>query len=148
MYFLPISKLGALIVYIQCNDTQNKGSGCREICILCQQTSQKGWFGNMDMTSNCDVTNSVHQTQMTTVCHWMKTPTMKIFCVRHCHQPSITFKSLGTKSCKVISHCKTPVDTFSYRLIHPRVITHTSKLCLLDGTAFEKIDILKNTSIH
>jgi len=31
-----------------------------------KQTSPKGWFGNMNMTSNCDVTNSAHQTQMTT----------------------------------------------------------------------------------
>jgi len=37
----------------------------------------------MNMTSNCDVTNSAHQIQMTTICHWMQTP-MKIFCVRHC----------------------------------------------------------------
>jgi len=28
----------------------------------------------MNMTSNCDVTNSAHQTQMTTICHWMKSP--------------------------------------------------------------------------
>jgi len=36
----------------------------------------------MNMTSNCDVTNSAHQIKMTTICHWMKSP-MKIFCVRH-----------------------------------------------------------------
>jgi len=30
-----------------------------------------------------DVANSAHQTQMTAICHWMKTPPMKIFCVRH-----------------------------------------------------------------
>jgi len=34
------------------------------------------------MMSSCDVTNSAHQIQMTTICHWMKPP-MKIFCVRH-----------------------------------------------------------------
>jgi len=34
---------------------------------LCQQTSPKRWFGNMEMTSNCDVTNSAHQMQMTTM---------------------------------------------------------------------------------
>jgi len=38
----------------------------------------------MNMTSNYDVTNSAHQTQMTTICHWMKPPPMEIFCVRHC----------------------------------------------------------------
>jgi len=26
-------------------------------------------FGNMIMTSNCDVTNSAHKVQMTTICH-------------------------------------------------------------------------------
>ena len=44
------------------------------ICILCQKTSSKRWFGNMNMTSNCDVTNSGHQMQMTTTCHWMTPP--------------------------------------------------------------------------
>jgi len=43
---------------------------------------QKRWFGNMTMTPNCDVTNSAHLIQMTTICHWMKSP-MEIFCVRH-----------------------------------------------------------------
>jgi len=28
--------------------TQNKGNGCRKICILCQQTLPKRWFGNME----------------------------------------------------------------------------------------------------
>ena len=54
------------------------------MCILCQQTSPKRWFGNTTMTSFCDVTNSAHQIQMTTLCHWMKLPPMKSFCVRHC----------------------------------------------------------------
>jgi len=34
--------------------------------------SLKHWFGNRTMTSNCDVTNSTQQIQMTTLCHWMK----------------------------------------------------------------------------
>jgi len=50
--------------------------------------SRKGWFGSMNMTSNCDVINSAHQIQMTTVCHWMKPP-MKIFSVRHWPQPHV-----------------------------------------------------------
>ena len=54
----------------------------RKMCILCQQTSPKRWFGNRTMTSFCDVTNSTHQIQMTTLCRWMKPP-MKSFCVRH-----------------------------------------------------------------
>jgi len=36
----------------------------------------------MNMTANCDVTNSAHQIQMTTVCHLNESPN-KIFCVRH-----------------------------------------------------------------
>ena len=43
-------------------------------CILCQRTSLKRWFGNRTMTSNCYVTNSAQQIQMTTLCHWMKPP--------------------------------------------------------------------------
>ena len=70
-YFPPLFKLGALKVYIQCNATLNKGSACRRICLLCQQTSPKRWIGNMNMTSNCDVTKSAHQVQMTNICHWM-----------------------------------------------------------------------------
>jgi len=38
----------------------------------------KTLFGDMNMTSNYDVTNSTHQMQMTTICHWMKPP-RKIF---------------------------------------------------------------------
>jgi len=30
--------------------------------LLCQQTSPKRWFGNMEMTLNCDVTNSTPNT--------------------------------------------------------------------------------------
>ena len=52
------------------------------ICILCKKTSPKLWFGNMNMTSNCDVANSPYKIQITIMCHWMKPPT-KIFCVRH-----------------------------------------------------------------
>jgi len=49
----------------------HKISACERICTLCQQTSRKRWFGTMNMTSNCDVTNSAHQIQITTTCHWM-----------------------------------------------------------------------------
>jgi len=34
------------------------------------------------MTSNCNVTNSALQMQMTTMCH-STNPPIKIFCVRH-----------------------------------------------------------------
>jgi len=37
----------------------------------------KTWIGNRTMTSNCDVTISAHQIQMTTLCHWMKPPPWK-----------------------------------------------------------------------
>jgi len=37
----------------------------------------------MTMTSNRDVTNSAHQIQMTTICHWINPPHIKNFCVRH-----------------------------------------------------------------
>ena len=52
---------------------KNKESTCGRICILCQQTSLE----SMNMSSNCDVTNSAHQIQMTNICHWMKTPPWK-----------------------------------------------------------------------
>ena len=52
---------------------KNKGSECRRICQLCQQTSLE----NINMTSNCDVTKSAHQIQMTIICHWMKPPPRK-----------------------------------------------------------------------
>ena len=52
----------------------HKGRATRRICILCQQTSPKGWFGNMNMTSYCDVRNSAHQIKMTTICQWMNPP--------------------------------------------------------------------------
>jgi len=50
----------------------------RKMCILCQQTSTKRWFGNRTMTSFRDVTNSAHQMQMTTLCRWMKPPPWKV----------------------------------------------------------------------
>jgi len=34
-------------------------------------------FGNFNMTSNCDVKNSAHQIQITTICHWMEPPPWK-----------------------------------------------------------------------
>jgi len=37
--------------YIQCNETKIKCSGCRRTCILCQQTSPKCWFENINVTS-------------------------------------------------------------------------------------------------
>jgi len=51
---------------------------------LCQQTSPKRWFGNMNMTSNCDVINRGHEVEMIIICHWMNPSHMKIFCLRLC----------------------------------------------------------------
>jgi len=47
--------------------TTSKESGCRIICMLCQQTSLKYWFANVKMTSYSDVTNSVYPATMTTI---------------------------------------------------------------------------------
>jgi len=66
------------------------------MCILCQQTSPKRWFGNRAMTSNCDVTISAHQIKMTTLCHWMN-PLMKIFCVRHWQQRNAQSKEFTSR---------------------------------------------------
>ena len=128
VYFCPISQLGALIVYIQCNDTQNKGNGCRRICILCQQTLPKRWFGNMNMLSNCDVTNSAHQKQMTTICHWMNPP-MKIFCVHH------WFRQTGLTVFGIDSGIGFIVKTHKKKI---------SKLLLLSGIPDDGLHISRN----
>jgi len=48
----------------------------------------KTLFGNMNMTLNGDAKKSALQIQMTTVCHWVKTPPMKNFSVCHCQYHS------------------------------------------------------------
>ena len=50
------------------------GVDVKKYAWLCQETSPKRWFGNMEMTSNCDVTNGEHQIQMTTIWPWIKPP--------------------------------------------------------------------------
>jgi len=47
-----------------------RGVRVERCAFLCQQTSPNRWFGNIEMTSNCDVTNSAHQIQMTTIWPW------------------------------------------------------------------------------
>jgi len=37
--------------------------------MLCQQTSPKRWFANVDITSYCDVPNSIYSVTMTTINH-------------------------------------------------------------------------------
>jgi len=53
------------IAVIHC--TTNKESTCRIICMLCQKTSPKRWFAHVDMTSSCDVTNSVYPVTITII---------------------------------------------------------------------------------
>jgi len=60
------------IIYVYYNDTfttTSKESACRIICMLCQQTSPKRWFANVNMTSRCDVASSVYTVTMTTIRH-------------------------------------------------------------------------------
>ena len=54
-----------------------RGVDVEKYALLCQETSPKRWFGNMEMTSSCDVTNSEHQIQMTTIWPWTKPPPWK-----------------------------------------------------------------------
>jgi len=54
-----------LITVTHC--TTSKESVYRIVCMLCQQTSPKRWFANVNMTSYCDVTNSVYAVTMTTI---------------------------------------------------------------------------------
>ena len=49
--------------------TTTKENACRIICMLCQETSTKHWFANVNMTSYCDITDSVCPVTMTTICH-------------------------------------------------------------------------------
>jgi len=51
----------------------------------------------MQMTSDCDVTNSAHQIQMNTIWPW-RNPPMKIFCVRHCLWKTFLFL-IGYATC-------------------------------------------------
>jgi len=52
---------------IHCTTT-SKESVCRIVCMLCQQTSPKRWFANVNMTLFCVVTKSVYPaTTMTTI---------------------------------------------------------------------------------
>ena len=66
------------------------------------------------MTSNCDVTKSVHQIQMTTICHWMK-PLMKIFSVRHC-TPSLVNIYIACEICSKKIHVFLPRPCGFYKL--------------------------------
>jgi len=44
-----------------------RGVDVEKYALLCQETSPKRRFENMEMTSNCDVINIEHQIQMTTI---------------------------------------------------------------------------------
>jgi len=90
---------------------KNKGSAWRRICLLCQQTSLE----NMNKTSNCDVTNSAHQIQMTAICHWMKTP-MEVFCVRHCSSLPCAATNLSILICKSSARTKQSVISVALKI--------------------------------
>jgi len=74
MHFPPQAYFGALIVYIQFNVTQNKEIGCIEKRTYYVNKLRQNVVGNRTMTSNCDVTNSAHQIQMTTQMPLNETP--------------------------------------------------------------------------
>ena len=50
--------------------TTSKDSGCRIICMWPQQTSPKRWFGNVNVTSYWNITNSVYPVKMSTIRHY------------------------------------------------------------------------------
>ena len=52
--------------------TKSNETARRIICMLCQQTSPKRWFANMNITSNCTVTNSVYTVPIGTLRHCSK----------------------------------------------------------------------------
>ena len=54
-----------------------RGVDVEKYALLCQETLPKRWLGNMEMTSNCDVTNSKQEIQMTTIWPWTKPPLWK-----------------------------------------------------------------------
>jgi len=72
------------MVYIQCNDTWNKGSGCRKICIIMSINFAK----TLVWKRGNDVKLWRHkQRKPNTNDHHMiltQNSPMKIFCVRHC----------------------------------------------------------------
>jgi len=51
-----------------------RGVDVEKYALLCQQTSPKRWFGIVEMTSNCDVTSSANQIQLTTIWSLPKPP--------------------------------------------------------------------------
>ena len=110
-------------------------SGCRKICILCQQTSPKRWFGNMSMTSNCDVTNSAHQIQMTTICHWMKPPPWK-------------FSAYATEP-KLVGHLSFLLEHFILSNISPFLGTTDNQFGLKAGHSTDQCSfLLKQTASY
>jgi len=46
---------------------------------LCQQTLPKHWFGNMNMTSNCGVTNKGHEIEWSSYATERNPPPWKSF---------------------------------------------------------------------
>jgi len=60
------------VINVHCSDTlykKSKESACEIMCMFCPQTSPKRWFANVNTTSYCDVTNSIHPITMNTTRH-------------------------------------------------------------------------------
>jgi len=70
VYFPPISWLGALIIHIQCNDTQNKGVSVDEYAYYVNKRRQnvglETWIWRQIVRSQ----KTAHHKHMTTICHW------------------------------------------------------------------------------
>ena len=100
-------------------------------CISCQRTSLKRWFGNRTMKSNCDVTNSAQQIQMSDdyPMSLNETPPKKIFCVRHCRFPTPALLRN-----KVAVRLRLPPDrTRSYGIIDTKQQPQQNQLCCLSA---------------
>ena len=80
-------------------------SVCRRICLLCQQTSLE----NMNMTPNCDVTNSAHQIQIAIIWHWMNPPHENFM-----RMPLARLNALQSAKCTTHHH-----DAVGYKHLRP-----------------------------
>ena len=78
---------------------------CRRICLLCQQTSLE----NMNMTPNCDVTNSAHQIQIAIIWHWMNPPHENFM-----RMPLARLNALQSAKCTTHHH-----DAVGYKHLRP-----------------------------
>ena len=112
----------------------------RKMCILRQQTSPKRWFGNRTMMSFCDVTNSAHQIQMTTLCRWMNPPLWKVSA--YATEPYIWLR-LQWKSTKyLVNKLK-----FWFLYVFDYIFSSRRKFIRNDKKTFDSFTWILNTSI-